>query len=80
MTEVLSVVTVTPPVSEVTVYFAIGLPPSEAGAVHETTAEISLGVADTSVGVSGTIAGVIGVDGSEDILVPREFVAVTMKV
>ena len=80
MTEVLAVVTVTPPGSEVTVYFVIGLPPSEAGAVHETTAEISLGVADTSVGVSGTIAGVIGVDGSEAILVPREFVAVTMKV
>ena len=80
VTDVPVVVAVTSPGAEVTVYSVIGLPPSEAGAVHETTAETSVGVADTSVGVSGTIAGVIGVDGSEAILVPREFVAVTVKV
>ena len=68
VTEVLAVVAITPPGSDVTVYSVIGLPPSEAGAVHETTVETSLGIADTSVGASGTIAGVTGVDGSEDRL------------
>jgi hypothetical protein len=80
VTDVPFVVAVTPPGSDVTVYFVIGLPPSEAGAVHETTARTSPGIADTSVGAPGTIAGVTGVDGSEDRLVPLEFVAVTMKV
>ena len=80
LTEVPVVVAVTPSGSEVTVYSVIGLPPSEAGAVHETTARTSDGIADTLVGAPGTRAGVTGVDGSEDRLVPTEFVAVTVKV
>ena len=80
VTDVAVVVAVTSPGADVTVYSVIGLPPSEAGAVHETIAETSVGIAFTSVGASGTIAGVTGVDGSEDRLVPMEFVAVTVKV
>ena len=80
VTEVLVVVAVTPPGSEVTVYSVIGLPPSEAGAVHETTACLSPGVADALVGAPGAVAGVTEVDGSERALVPMEFVAVTVKV
>ena len=38
VTDVPVVVAVTPPGADVTVYSVIGLPPSEAGAVHETTA------------------------------------------
>ena len=89
VTEVPVVVAVTPSGSEVTVYSVIGLPPSEAGAVHETTTRMSPGVADTvaiiklvtnSVGAPGTRAGVTEFDASEDRLVPLEFVAVTVKV
>ena len=47
LTEVPVVVAVTPSGSEVTVYSVIGLPPSEAGAVHETTTRMFPGVADT---------------------------------
>jgi hypothetical protein len=47
VTDVPFVVAATPPGSDVTTYSVIGLPPSEAGAVHETTAETSLGIADT---------------------------------
>ena len=80
MTEVLAVVAVTPSASEVTVYSVIGLPPSEAGAVHETTARTSPGIADTSVGAPGTVGVVTEFDASEVALVPMEFVAVTVKV
>jgi hypothetical protein len=74
------VVTVTPPGSDVTVYSVIGLPPSEVGAVHETSADTSLGIADTSMGASGAVGVVTEFDESEDGLVPMEFVAVTVKV
>ena len=80
VTDVPVVVAVISPGAEVAVYSVIGLPPSEAGAVHETIAETSVGIADTSVGASGTIAGVTGVDGSEDRLDPMALVAVTVKV
>ena len=80
VTDVPFVVAVTPPGSDVTVYPVIGLPPSEAGAVHETTARTSDGIADTLVGAPGTRAGVTGVDGSEDRLDPMALVAVTVKV
>ena len=56
MTEVLAVVAVTPPGSDVTVYSVIGLPPSEVGAVHETAAETSLGIAATPLGTPGRTA------------------------
>jgi hypothetical protein len=78
--EVLVVVAVNPPGTEVTVYSVIGLPPSEVGAVHATTAETSLGIANTSVGVPGAVGVVTEFDESEDGLVPMEFVAVTVKV
>ena len=80
VTEVLVVVAVSPPGSDVTVYSVIGLPPSEAGAVHETNAETSLGIADTPLGTPGTRSGVTEFDASEGRLVPLEFVAVTVKV
>ena len=51
--DVPDVVAVKPPGSDVTVYSVIGLPPSEAGAVHETNAETSLGIADTPLGTPG---------------------------
>ena len=68
MTEVLAVVAVTPPGSDVTVYSVMGLPPSEAGAVHETTVETSLGIADTSVGAPGTVDIVTEFDATTVIL------------
>ena len=89
LTEVPVVVAVTPPGSEVTVYSVIGLPPSEAGAVHETTTRMSPGVADTvaiiklvtnSVGAFGGPMGITALEGAELILGPTEFVAVTVKV
>ena len=80
VTEVLVVVAVTPPGSDVTVYSVIGLPPSEAGAVHETTAETSLGVANTSVGASGGPMGITTLEGVELRLGPTELVAVTVNV
>jgi len=48
--------------------------------VHETTAETSLGIADTPLGTPGIRAGVTEFDASEDRLVTLEFVAVTVKV
>ena len=80
VTEVLVVVAVTPPGSDVTVYSVMGLPPSEAGAIHKTTARTSPGIADTSVGVPGAVGVVTEFDESEDGLAPMEFVAVTVKV
>ena len=80
MTDVPFVVAVTPSGSEVTVYSVIGLPPSEVGAVHETSADTSLGIANTSVGVPGAVGVVTEFDESEDGLAPMEFVAVAVKV
>ena len=81
VTDVVVVVAVTPPGSDVTVYFVIGLPPSEDGAIHDTTARPFPGVADTPVGAPGAVtAGVTEFDASEDGLVPIELVAVTVKV
>ncbi len=80
MADVPDVVAVKPPGSEVTVYSVMGLPPSEVGAVHATTAETSLGIANTSVGVPGAVGVVTEFDESEDGLAPMEFVAVTVKV
>ena len=80
VTDVAVVVAVTPPGSDVTVYPVIGLPPSEVGAVHATTARTSSGVADTPLGAPGTVGVVTEFDASEVALVPMEFVAVTVKV
>ena len=80
MTEVLAVVAVTPPGSNVTVYSVIGLPPFEAGAVHETIASTSSGIADTSVGAPGGPMGITALEEAELRLGPTEFVAVTVNV
>ena len=80
VTEVLAVVAITSPGSDVTVYSVIGLPPSEAGAVHETVASLSPGVADKLVGASGTPVVVTALEGAELALVPAALVAVTVKV
>jgi hypothetical protein len=74
------VVVVIPPGDETTVYSVIALPPLEAGAVHETNALRSPGIADTSVGASGGPTGVTALEGAELELIPMEFVAVVVKV
>ena len=61
----------------------IGLPPSDAGAVQDTTARALPGFAVTAVGLPGTVAGAAGVTlllGSDAGLVPALLVAVTVKV
>ena len=80
VTDIPVVVAVTPPGDEMTAYSVIALPPSEAGAVHETVASLSPGVADKLVGASGTPVGVTALEGAELSPVPRELVAVTVKV
>ena len=80
VTDVPVVVAVTSPGADVTVYSVMGLPPSEPGAVHATTAETSLGVANTSVGASGGPMGITTLEGVELRLGPTEFVAVTVNV
>ena len=57
------------------------LPPSLIGGVIVSTALLSPPTATTSTGASGTIySGVAGSDGIDGRLVPRKFVAVTVKV
>jgi hypothetical protein len=52
-----------------------------AGAVQETTEDVfRKDEASTPVGASGTVAGVMESDGSEALLVPARFVAVTVNV
>jgi hypothetical protein len=60
----------------------IALPPSDTGAVHDTVAWPSPGLALTAVGASGTVGcGVTdGDDGSDAGPVPTLFVAVTVNV
>jgi hypothetical protein len=59
-----------------------GLPPSFAGAVHDTVADWVPATAKTFVGASGTVVeGVVtGADGAEGALVPTVFLAVTWNV
>ncbi len=59
----------------------IALPPSDGGAVNDTVASVSPGVAVPMTGAAGTVAmGVMMLDGSESGPVPAEFVAFTLKV
>ena len=55
-------------------------PPLNDGADHETVALVSPVTAATLVGAFGTVAGVVALLESEEVLVPTEFVAVTVKV
>ena len=73
-----AVLAVKPPGDDVTVYPVIALPPLETGAVHETVACPSPGVAVTLVGAPGTVAGVTGAEGVDADPVPIAFVAVTV--
>ena len=58
----------------------IGLPPFEAGADHETRAEMFAGVAITAVGAAGTTRGVTAEDTAEAGPAPRTFRATTVNV
>ena len=58
----------------------MALPPSEAGADHDTTAEALPATADTAVGAPGGPVGVTPEDGDDGRPVPLVLVAVTVKV
>jgi hypothetical protein len=68
------------PGDDVTVYWVIAAPPSDAGAVHETSASVLPPVADTPVGVPGTVAGTTALDVPDADPVPTLLVAVTVNV
>ena len=68
------------PVDGVTLYPVIGEPPFDAGAVHETVAELIPATAETPVGVPATIAGIIAADGEEGKELLPLFIAITVKV
>jgi hypothetical protein len=63
----------------VTVYRAMGLPPSE-GAFHATTAEPGPRLTANPVGAPGTPAGSTGAEAAEDGPIPTALVAVTLNV
>ena len=71
------VVAVKLPGEDVTVYWLIAAPPSDAGAVHDTVASALPPVADTPVGAPGTVGSVTALDGLEAEPVPTLLVAVT---
>ena len=58
----------------------IAEPPSSAGAIHETDAELTPSVAVSPVGASGTAATNTALDGDDAGPSPLEFVATTVKV
>ena len=68
------------PVEGVTVYPVIVKPPFEAGAIHETTAELIPAVASTAVGASGIPNGVTAVVDEEADEVPEAVVVFTVNV
>ena len=70
-----------PPGLAVTVYPVIVEPPSDAGAVHDTTlCAFAPLVPDTLVGRPDNIYGVAELDALDALLVPAAFVAVTVNV
>ena len=65
----------------VTVYPVIAEPPSDAGAVQDTTlCAFAPLVPDTLVGRPGVVRGVTELDALDALLVPAAFVAVTVNV
>ena len=58
----------------------MALPPSDTGAVQETTAEALPATADAPVGAPGAPSGVTGDDAAEGAPVPVPLVAVTVNV
>ena len=73
-------VAVNPPGLEVTVYEVIADPPFETGALKVIVACPFPRVAVPIVGASGTVAGVTELLAPDAVLVPTEFVAVTVNV
>jgi len=75
-------VAVLPPGEEVAVYWVIGLPPLDDGAVNVTVACVFPAVAVPIVGGPGTVAavGVTLLDADDAGPVPTALVAVTVKV
>ena len=72
---------VAPPGLAVMVYPVIVEPPSDAGAVHDTTlCSFAPLVPDTLVGTPGVVRGVTALDSLDALLVPAAFVAVTVNV
>ena len=70
-----------PPGLAVTVYPVIVEPPSDAGAVHDTTlCPFAPLVPDTLVGTPDNIYGVAELDALDALLAPAAFVAVTVNV
>ena len=70
-----------PPGLAVTVYPVIVEPPSDAGAVHDTTlCAFAPLVPDTLVGTPDNVYGVAALDALDALLVPAIFVAVTVNV
>ena len=65
---------------DATTYAVIGLPPSLAGAVHETATVVSPAVAVTPVGALGNPGVVITADAALDAELPTRFVATTVNV
>ena len=66
---------------EVTLYPVIAAPPSSAGAVHVIVERPdSAPVAPTPLAAFGTVDGVAVFEGSDALLVPALFVAVTVNV
>ena len=67
-----------PPGVESTVYWLMGWPPSEAGAVKVTVACPVPAVAVPIVGAPGIVAGITTLEGFDGKPVPLEFLAVTV--
>jgi hypothetical protein len=77
---VVALFAVAPPGLAVTVYEVIAEPPLLAGADQDTSTLVSPIVPATFVGASGTVAGVTELLATDEELVPRAFVAVTVNV
>ena len=70
-----------PPELAVTVYPVIVEPPSDTGAVHDTTlCPFAPLDAETLVGTPDNVYGVAALDALDALLVPAAFVAVTVNV
>jgi hypothetical protein len=81
MTQGLAAQTVTAPPGEVvTRYPVIAVPPSETGAVKDTTAIPLPALTETIDGIPGTAAGITALDEADSTLSPTVLVACTVNV
>jgi hypothetical protein len=69
-----------PPGDAATVYAVIDAPPSELGALHETTDDAFAVVPDALIGCPGVVRGATELDATDAPRVPAAFVAVTANV